>query len=133
MPKEISLNFERSESDNDINNDNLIMCNIENEFPLKSGWAIKKNQKFGKKGGGKRIPKVIVELLKSYFHLGNYDKSQRFTPEDMHNELIEESVHNAQFSLDEIPKVETIRNWVSRYSAEMKKDVADKMLTNYNK
>ena len=133
MPKEISLNFERSESDNDINNDNLIMCNIENEFPLKSGWAIKKNQKFEKKGGGKHIPKVVVELLKSYFHLGNYDKSQRFTPEDRHKELIEESVHNAQFSLDEIPKVETICNQVSRYSAEMKKDVADKMLTNYNK
>ncbi|CAH1756271.1 10098_t:CDS:2 [Entrophospora sp. SA101] len=44
-------------------------------------------------------------------------------------ELIEESAHNAQFSHDEIPKVETIRNWVSRYSAEMKRDVADKMLT----
>ena len=61
-----------------------------------------------------------------------YDKSQRFTPEDMHKELIEESAHSAQFSHDEIPKVETICNWVSRYSAEMKRDVADKMLTNYN-
>nr|CAG8458447.1 2716_t:CDS:2 [Entrophospora candida] len=58
---------------------------------------------------------------------------QRFTPEDMHQELVEESVHNAQFSHDEIPEVETIHNWVSRYSAEMKKDVADKMLANYNK
>nr|CAG8544533.1 13954_t:CDS:2 [Entrophospora candida] len=55
------------------------------------------------------------------------DKSQRFTPEDMHKELIEESAHSAQFSHDEIPKVETIRNWVSRYSAEMKRDVADKI------
>ncbi|CAH1766783.1 8302_t:CDS:2, partial [Entrophospora sp. SA101] len=35
--------------------------------------------------------------------------SQRFTPEDMHKELIEESVHNTQLSHDEIPKVETIR------------------------
>ena len=60
-------------------------------------------------------------------------KSQRFTPEDMHKEFIEGSAHNAQFSHDEIPKVETICNWVSRYSAEMKRDVADKMLTNYNK
>ena len=39
-------------------------------------------------------------------------KSQRFTPEDMHKEFIEGSAHNAQFSHDEIPKVETIRNWV---------------------
>ena len=62
-----------------------------------------------------------------------YDKSQSFTLEDMHKELIEESVHNAQFSHDEIPKVETICNWVSRYLAEIKRDVADKMLTNYNK
>ena len=35
-----------------------------------------------------------------------------------------------QFSPDEIPKVETIRNWISRYSAEMKKDVTDKIFTN---
>ncbi|CAJ0836189.1 323_t:CDS:2 [Entrophospora sp. SA101] len=67
-------NVERSKSNNDTDNDNLIMCSVENEFPLKSG--------------------------------------QRFTPEDMHKELIEESVHNAQFSHDEIPKVETIHNWV---------------------
>ncbi|CAH1768312.1 7154_t:CDS:2, partial [Entrophospora sp. SA101] len=37
------------------------------------------------------------------------------------NKLIEESVHN-----NEIPKVETICNRVSSYSAEMKRDVADK-------
>ncbi|CAJ0840967.1 1961_t:CDS:2 [Entrophospora sp. SA101] len=65
---------------------------------------------------------ITVENFALYY----YDKSQRFTPEDMHKELIGESVHNAQFSHDEIPKVETIHNWVSRYSAEMKRDVADK-------
>ena len=64
--------------------------------------------KFGRKGGGKCILKIIVKLLKPCFHSGNHDKSQRFTPEDMHKELLEESACNSQFSPDEIPKVETI-------------------------
>ena len=39
-----------------------------------------------------------------------------FTPEDiMHKELLEESASNFQFSPDEIPKVETIRNWISSF------------------
>ena len=93
-------------------------------------FLLKNNQKFGRKGGGKCIPKIIVKHLKPCFHSGNHDKSQRFTPEDMHKELLEESACNSQFSPDEIPKVETIRNWISRYSAEMKKDVTDKIFTN---
>ncbi|CAJ0758425.1 18354_t:CDS:2 [Entrophospora sp. SA101] len=60
---------------------------IEDKFPLKLGWAIKGKQKFGKKGCGKRMPKIIVDFLKTYFHSGNYDKSQRYTPESMHQEL----------------------------------------------
>ena len=48
----------------------------------------------------------------------------------MHKELLEESACNSQFSPDETPKVESVHNWIFRYSAEMKKDVTDKMLTN---
>ena len=51
-------------------------------------FLLKNNQKFGRKGGGKCIPKIIVKLLKPCFHSGNHDKSQRFTPEDMHKELL---------------------------------------------
>jgi len=30
------------------------------DFALSSGWALKENQKFGKKGGGKQINKNII-------------------------------------------------------------------------
>nr|CAG8516812.1 6250_t:CDS:2 [Entrophospora candida] len=76
---------------------------------------------------------IIPRLAKEINDSNSKELCQRFTLEDMHKELIEESVHNTQLSHDEIPKVETIHNWVSRYSAEMKRDVADKMLANYNK
>ncbi|CAH1766391.1 10144_t:CDS:2, partial [Entrophospora sp. SA101] len=77
----------------------------EDKFPLKLGWAVKGKQKFGKKGCGKRMPKII--------------------------ELIEEA-NNNNFTLEQIPKVETIRNWISRYSSAMKKDISDKMLEKNN-
>lgn len=50
-------------------NYNIIIENqiLYQEFPLKLGWALKENQKFGKKGGGKRISKHIVVLLEGNF------------------------------------------------------------------
>lgn len=74
------------------------------------------------------MPKIIVDFLKAYFHSGNHDKSQRYTPELMHQELIEEAKNNDNFTLEQVPKVETIRNWISRYSSAMKKVLSDKML-----
>ncbi|RIB00511.1 hypothetical protein C2G38_2051598, partial [Gigaspora rosea] len=50
--------------------------NEESEFPLALGWALKENQKFGKRGRG-------------YFLAGNINKSDRYTTEEMHTELLE--------------------------------------------
>lgn len=38
-----------------------------NKFPLNLGWALKINQKFGKKGVGKRISPEIRLLLEGIF------------------------------------------------------------------
>ncbi|RHZ51818.1 hypothetical protein Glove_469g42 [Diversispora epigaea] len=57
------------------------------EFPLSSGWATKEVQKYGKKGGGKRIKKRISTILEQYFLAGNVDKSNRMTAQDMWNLL----------------------------------------------
>lgn len=78
------------------------------------------------------MPKIIVDFLKTYFHSGNYDKSQRYTPESMHQELVEEANNNNSFTLEQVPKVETIRNWISRYSSAIKKDISDKILEKSN-
>ena len=50
----------------------------------------------------------------------------------MHQELVEEVNNNNNFTLEQIPKVETTQNWISRYSSAMKKDISDKMLEKSN-
>jgi hypothetical protein len=50
-----------------------------NAFPLNLGWALKANQKFGKRGIGKRISLEIRVLLEGYFLAGNVNKSDRYT------------------------------------------------------
>ena len=47
----------------------------------------------------------------------------------MHQELVEEVNNNNNFTFEQIPKVETIRNWIS---SAMKKDISDKMLEKSN-
>ena len=45
-------------------------------FPLSLGWALKENQKFGKKGAGKRMTKQIRTLLEGFFMAGNVSSIQ---------------------------------------------------------
>jgi len=59
------------------------------EFALSSGWALKEKQKFGKKGGGKRISKNVISYLEAYFLAGDINKSEKYTAQEMHNELKE--------------------------------------------
>jgi len=49
------------------------------DFALSSGWALKENQKFGKKGGGKRISKNVILYLKAYFLARDINKSEKYT------------------------------------------------------
>ncbi|GBB99345.1 hypothetical protein RclHR1_00350001 [Rhizophagus clarus] len=41
------------------------------DFALPSEWALKENQKFGKKEGGKRINKNVILYLEAYFLAGD--------------------------------------------------------------
>jgi hypothetical protein len=96
---------------------------IHREFPLKLGWALKENQKFGKKGGGKRISKHIVALLEGYFLAGNLDKSDRYNAQEMWIELTKLAEEDSLEETD-IPKVSTIQNWIARYAAQYKQNMA---------
>jgi hypothetical protein len=89
-------------------------------FTLSSGWALKENQKFGKKGGGKRISKNVISYLEAYFLAGDINKSEKYTAQEMHNELkglVEEGI----LVEEEIPKVSTISNWIARYAQAHRK------------
>ncbi|CAG8840170.1 28464_t:CDS:2, partial [Gigaspora margarita] len=65
-------------------------CNIITELSAEAlNPNEKENQKFGKRGRGKRISKHIITYLEGYFLAGNADKSDRYTAEEMYNELLE--------------------------------------------
>jgi hypothetical protein len=100
---------------------------LRNEFPLPPGWALKENQKYGKKGSGKRIAKQIVEILQSLFLAGNANKSERSSAKDMLNILIE-MADRGEIDHEKIPKEVTIQNWISRYAAALRKASAEQAL-----
>lgn len=71
----------------DIYSDSRQVSDYTLDFALSSGWALKENQKFGKKGGGKRISKYVISYLEAYFLAGDINKSEKYTAQEMHNEL----------------------------------------------
>ncbi|CAG8711972.1 17075_t:CDS:2, partial [Dentiscutata erythropus] len=85
----------------------------------KTGWALKENQKFGKRGGGKRISKHVITYLEGYFLAGNINKSDHYTTEEMHTELLE-LVKISNLEESDVPKVSTIQNWIGRYATQHK-------------
>ncbi|CAB5215830.1 unnamed protein product [Rhizophagus irregularis] len=87
------------------------------DFSLSSGWALKENQRFGKKGGGKRMSKNVVSYLEAYFLAGDINKSEKIYGSrnaEMHNEL-KGLVEGGILEKEEIPKIFTISNWIARY------------------
>ncbi|CAH1766757.1 8865_t:CDS:2, partial [Entrophospora sp. SA101] len=76
------------------------------------GWALKENQIYGKKGGGKQIGDKVKEYLQIYFLSGNMDRSQRFSAKDMLEEL-EERVKLGELTSEELPTIKTIEGWIS--------------------
>ncbi|CAG8680275.1 18087_t:CDS:2, partial [Cetraspora pellucida] len=99
--------------------DQLKVQNKKKEFPLTLGWALKENQKLGKKGAGKRISKHVIAYLEGYFLAGNADKSDRYSAEDMWKEL-NELAKGDSLEESDIPKVSTIQNWIARYTTQHK-------------
>ncbi|CAG8754993.1 2310_t:CDS:2, partial [Dentiscutata erythropus] len=90
---------------------------------LTLGWALKENQKFGKKGAGKRISKHVIAHLEGYFLASNANKSERYSAEEMHKELID-LAKEGSLEKNDIPKVSTIQNWIARYAAQHKQKMA---------
>ena len=97
------------------------------EFPLTSGWATKEVQKYGKKGGGKRIKKKISAILEECFLVGNVDKSRRMNAQDMWN-LLNLKVQEGEIESSDIPKVMTIQGWITRYAAQLREKSAQTVL-----
>ena len=87
-----------------------------------SGWALKSN-KSHKREPWKRISKNVKHLLENMFHTGTANPNNKFSAQQMHEELVQ----RAQFGeLDEndIPKTSTIQNWISGFSRKWKEVMA---------
>ena len=82
-----------------------------------------------KKGGGKHMPDKVIELLKIFFHSGDINKSERYTAKGMLEEL-QNNVEIGVLEANDIPKLKTIENWISRYSSQYKKAMAKKQQNN---
>ena len=100
-------------------------------FPLSLEWALKENQKFGKKGAGKRMTKQIRTLLEGFFMAGNVSKSDRYTAQDMHQELVK-CAKEGEIESDEIPKITTIQNWIAKTTREHQKQSAEMAIKTTN-
>ncbi|CAG8856707.1 19626_t:CDS:1, partial [Gigaspora margarita] len=59
----------------------------------------------------KRISPEIRALLEGYFLAENINKSDRYTVQDMHDELVRH-VQEGEIKVEEVPKVTTIQNWI---------------------
>ncbi|RIA99838.1 hypothetical protein C2G38_2237331 [Gigaspora rosea] len=59
------------------------------------------------------------------FGLGNINKSNKYTAQDMHDELVQ-LVQEGEIKIEEVPKVSTIQNWIGCYTHEHKQEAVTK-------
>ena len=101
---------------------------IDQIFPLKKGWALKGNQKLGGRGG-KRMKKEVKTLLELFFLNGNRRSEDRMNAQGMRNELLK-YVEAGELDEEDIPKVNTIQNWINTYARIFKERATERDLAN---
>ncbi|CAB4474446.1 uncharacterized protein OCT59_015969 [Rhizophagus irregularis] len=69
------------------------------------------------------FPLEVWKLLEEYFLEGDVDKSKRFTATTM-LENLRNKVEERELDEEEIPKLQTIQGWISRYSAQHRQKMA---------
>ena len=97
-------------------------------FPLLCGWALKHNQKYGKKGSGKRIAPQVVALLERFFLEGNIHKNKRMNGHNMREKLVEKQESGELAQDIEIPEASSINNWITRFAAKSKKNLSEQAI-----
>lgn len=81
---------------------------------------MKSKQKYGIRGGGKRITKKVKSYLEGYFLAGNVNKTDRMTAKEMVSQL-QILANEGEIQVENIPEVATVANWITRYAANLKK------------
>jgi len=65
------------------------------------------------------------------FLAGNIEKSNKFSPEDMLKQL-EKHAENSEIEADNIPTLQQIKSWISRFNHHHKKQAAGVASTSSN-
>ncbi|CAG8788058.1 10114_t:CDS:1, partial [Racocetra fulgida] len=71
--------------------------------------ALKCNQKYDKKGGGKRLAKEIIAALIRFFMIEQHDPSDQYFAKDMLDKL-NEMAENSELSYEVIPSLKKIES-----------------------
>jgi hypothetical protein len=108
-------------------NDNINLKNLLDER-LRPGFALKSNQKYGKKGG-RKLNLNVIEQLKNMFLAGNIEKNKKYSPDDMLKEL-RRLVENNELEAEDIPSLKQIKSWISRFSQQHKRQAAENASSN---
>ena len=58
---------------------------------------------------------------------GNVDKRKKMNAQEMYNELTDQATQG-EINKDDIPKVSTIRNWITRTAASFKIQMSERAL-----
>jgi uncharacterized protein YcnI len=87
-----------------------------------SGWALKSNKNH-KREPWKRIPKNVKHLLENMFHTGTANPNNKFSAQQMHEELIQRA-QVGELDENDIPKTSTIQNWITGFSRKWKEVMA---------
>ena len=93
------------------------------------GWALKSNQKLGGKGKGKRMKKMVKELLKSFFLNGNLNQKDKMSAKEMYNELLT-FVESGELEANDVPRLAIIQNWILAYTRAFKEQATENMVKN---
>ncbi|CAG8500882.1 13465_t:CDS:2 [Racocetra fulgida] len=105
----------------------LAGTHVANIMPNCEGWALAENEKNNQREPWKRITEQIRNLLENMFYAGTADSKNKFTGQEMHDELLKQAQHG-EFDQSDILKVTTINNWIATFSCKWKQDMARRSL-----
>lgn len=108
----------------------MVYLDIES-FSLTNGWALRNNQKYGKKGSGKRMTATVKAYLEGYFLSGNANKTDRMSAKDMVKEL-QNLAKEGEIQLDDVPEIKTVEGWIARFSSSLRKEYAAQRIAENN-
>src|SRR5438874_2332261 len=96
-----------------------------------SGWALRNNQKYGKKGSGKRMTAIVKAYLEGYFLAGNVNKTDRMSAKDIVIQL-QNLAKEGEIQFDDVPEIKTVEGWIARFSSSLRKEYAAQRVAEKN-